>query len=672
MARTKIIRNTNDEIVEISNLNDSINSGWTFIHLGVTCDLQESAREKTALVLLRDACFEELSELDGERRMRGRAYQARKLFNYLGQRIDDGQDVIPNTVLFREVGEKLKISPLAVSTQNQIYRFLGSIVERLQRSGKVAIFKIPHLYSTAQVKDSIEITETLAELAERANGPDPRFTDKELQELITEYVWVRIEQQRSNQRVGRELGDLAEQNYDVDEQRRSAAAPISRQIPKWIVDWTEKNDPEMSGDKNYYKIIGCIGFLIAFQRRYLSSMPVAYSTIRKVSGLGSIASLGRYSTAITAVGGLKGISKYIAPTIFDLVPFGILFAIGGISPLSILEIKPEDLTKIRDGVYGFPWPKDRAGGEIFSQGWIRGNETAHTLPRAFEFLRESTEWLRKRDPSLKHILMIHISLGGSKDVTTPVYTEFCMRVREFCADFWNWVKLSKKKGRFESIKSFEFTLGELRATGINIFHIDNGLNIISTSDRVSHKSMQTTEGYIQHEPVRAANRAQIRDGMEFMVDWVSNYKPSVIPANQHAVAAAMGLEPTEQNLAQAQNLIDQESGDIGHGISCTDRENSPWPLARKGQPCEFFGGCFACPRNIIIATTLNFARIYLFRRHIDMSAKNLIRMNPMRWESIYEPQLDILADALEDFPPNIIIAGKKLVEELDIPFPPLR
>jgi len=506
------------------------------------------------------------------------------------------------------------------STHYAIYQALANHVRRMHDSGKIEKFRIPRRFSRAWTES--EPVPTLSELVapNAAIGNEGKVLLRE----ILEFAWSKIREtlrriRAANQAAADASGLLTRKRFG------SLVSYIDERfdgIPKSEWDAVARGQPEFT----------------------------------------------EYRCAIRFHGGTRQVATHLGPDVRTLVPFAVVFAAADINPHSILKLKIGDLKETnRPGWRKLDWEKTRAGGEIDGLEWPVGGTNAATVPRAFDALREITERFR-RSAGDQHAQAAFLAWAPSPGrarvkpplIRVPTHSMLLYEFRNFRADFLEahpkWIGADGKHP--------VFALENIRATAINVLHADLGQDTESTRVATRHRHKSTTARYLRHPEHAAAREGAIRDSQEQMVAWAREHDVNVILAKPDSVADALKIEASEALL-----WIDEAKNAVGNGFQCRNPLNSPMLGQARGRLCTYFIGCFACANNIIIATPLNAARLILWHSHVEAARPRMAADNITRWNLIYEPQIAAIAAALDDFPADVLVKGRRLAEQLRIPFP---
>lgn len=322
--------------------------------------------------------------------------------------------------------------------------------------------------------------------------------------------------------------------------------------------------------------------------------------------------------------------------------------------LSAAQINPESAARLRvdclhsatdSNIVRVSWPKWRAGGEQTSMPFPKGSSHASkTIPNLIERYKLAGQELRAlASADMKDHLVIwgRGAVGANSAPSIAIASSI------------PWVafipKLARRieldGSRDEELKKLalavlpKVTLSLARTTALNVSgkRLNRDLALLAKMDgRASERPL--ADHYLNNAQSREDWDGQIRQAQESMVSW-ARVKPSILPANQAKVAKSLGID--EQT---AQALIDDDYN-------------------------EGMGASFLNDRAIVIDTPINALRIIQWLKKLESSKPKMLRDNPERWYSAFEPQVSLFQEAVLLLSRKSRAAAEKMDREIQLPFP---
>jgi integrase len=303
----------------------------------------------------------------------------------------------------------------------------------------------------------------------------------------------------------------------------------------------------------------------------------------------------------------------------ELIPFMILIAANtAMNAFSLYALRRDCLEPHpidEHGVY-LTWKKARCSTGIQRQlHWKRTSQTIALI----QFLLEYTKPLIERaDVPFQEFLFLYES---SMRHHPP-------RVNAMC--YWNTHVYSL--AQFRAVNGLpHFSFGQMRSSAATHNHLKNGGNLRKTQMLLGHKSIETTEVYINNKTVTPLYNQSIRGAQEAMVNRIT-----VIP--KPASEAISELVPNLS--ASRRNSILR--GEFSTGICrCKNPLDSPQRGQRKGHMCTLFLACLSCPNAIFFLEDL--PGVIALADHL-ISLKNSMAKDT--WEALYSNHVRILNEEI--------------------------
>jgi hypothetical protein len=361
-----------------------------------------------------------------------------------------------------------------------------------------------------------------------------------------------------------------------------------------------------------------------------------------------------------------GTSMY-ASTCFSACAIGLL-ATACVNPTSVTELEIGDLRPDpRDAsLRRLKFDKGRAGGEVDLPPFPVGGTNARTVPRLWERILQATASMRERAAlGAATSLFLRINMTGE---VVPFRDEDRIAVampalRKLIAGGFptssgrgdaatraartlaspNYVpSATAGQERYEAIRANRDRINYalIRNTAINVASARLQRHNGETQRAIGHErgGHALESAYLANPQYREDLDQDIRRGQTALETWVRE-PAKVLPPDPHAVAAGAGVDE-----ATAARVVAEEFN-LGMGASLVNGNT------------------------IVIDTPLNAMRVMQWVGKLKGAEARMRVENPDRWRSVYEPQLVLFQQALEDFSYASRQEAQKLSADIELPFP---
>lgn len=343
-----------------------------------------------------------------------------------------------------------------------------------------------------------------------------------------------------------------------------------------------------------------------------------------------------------------------------------LLSIACVNSLSMPQLEVDDLTQDSHDVSmrRLRYDKWRSSGEVELPAFPVGGAGARTIPRLWEAVVEVGASIRELapDPDRKKLL-VRLNKDGTVERISDEFSGHVLRtLRNFLARGFPMaigrMSVAERLRRTMLLPTHipavtaddpDYTViranlglvsfASARATAINVASARLRRNSRDTQKAVGHRSSTVLEAsYLQNAQYGEDLDVEIRSAQGLLRDWASHKMP-VVPVDRQAVAEATGASPeaAEEALADKFNL--------GMGASLVN------------------------DTTIVIDTPLNALRMLQWIEALRSSEARMVVSNPDRWRAVYEPQLVVFQQALEDFSRASRSEANRMSKTISLPFP---
>lgn len=457
---------------------------------------------------------------------------------------------------------------------------------------------------------------------------------------------------RSIQAIGAHFGSGKEPGITPIELQAAIVNPEIDLVA--IPSWARSPPLEYAGDKlNHVKlIVQCLdrhfsGF------PFESSMGKRFPDLPQNTWLRAVQFLLSHANAMGHKIYTPEIASYFHPSpAMAGIAMSILCA-AQINPTSVMHLKTGDLVDDPDTPEQarLSWEKGRAGGPQSAIPFPKGATLkSRTIPRLWERLLDASAELRALAPvEAKNKLFIWTTGETGKGwISFPTDHGgdggMWRMVRSYLAGETIFVKPQPKTVEMLApisahIKKMSFAL--IRNTAINISSARLDRDFKSAAAMDGRKSVAVLESaYLANAQTKSRLDQQIRSGQEALANWLRT-PPLVVPAEEDELRRELSVDE-----AMAKSLLLDE---LNNGMGASLLNN----------------------RAIFIDTPLNALRIIQWLEQLEESKSRLLRDNPMRWETLYSPQIKLYQEALHSFSRPSVSAAKTMAQDIQLPFPPI-
>lgn len=344
-----------------------------------------------------------------------------------------------------------------------------------------------------------------------------------------------------------------------------------------------------------------------------------------------------------------------------------LFAAACVNPASINELELDDLRDegLDPGLRRLKFDKGRAGGDVDLPPFPVGGKGARTIPRLWERVLQATTRMReKAAPEARRKLFLRYTRTGevvpfddrARDQALNVLRKLILRGFPLALgrgdEEWRAARTllsphhvpsaTAGQERYAAIRAnrdrINFAL--IRNTAINVASARLKRHTGDTQKAVGHKRGGTTieTSYLRNPQYGEDLDQEIRRGQALLDDW-ARQPAKVLPPDAEAVAAGAGVDA-----ATAARVVAEEFN-LGMGASLVNGNT------------------------IVIDTPLNALRVMQWVEKLKAAEETMRVENPDRWRSVYEPQLVLFQQALEDFSYASRQEAQRLSADIQLPFP---
>lgn len=338
-----------------------------------------------------------------------------------------------------------------------------------------------------------------------------------------------------------------------------------------------------------------------------------------------------------------------------------LMSAACVNPLSIPDLKIGDLRNDDRGPQfrRLHFDKARSGGKVGLPPFPVGGKSARTIPRLWERIKRITVAMRQAAPvELRNTLFLRYDWTGLGPVKVVAF-------EDGRSNYLNKVlrkvilgKLRSRLGRLRSRWPFVpsataenrryavirenanvINLSLTRKTAINVANARLGRNLAATQQAVGHVvDSSATNGYLNNREYQQDLDAEIRQAHQFFEDWAR--RPAmVLPPNATIIATETGAD------LEIAEKVARDELNLGMGASLVNGHT------------------------VVIDTPLNALRMSQWLERLHESQDRMLRENFERWQAVYEPQIALFIQALNDFSYKSREEAQRLGREIVLPFP---
>ncbi len=340
-------------------------------------------------------------------------------------------------------------------------------------------------------------------------------------------------------------------------------------------------------------------------------------------------------TAFVKYGGLQEVEIGLYPGLGVLIPYylALLIHTAG-NPDPIAELRRDCLQPIplMDDREALIWFKARANSE---QRLIFNSKDEFEPPALIKEIVGWSEVLIPHAPAkLRDRLFIYRSIFG---VTTLSSSAVKGMLKNFCTR--------------HGLK--RFSLASIRPGVLSSFYRVKG-DLKQVGSIANHANLSTTVRYVNSSQVVVENHQRVSELQDAFLGQIKKQGKMI------QLSVKKSKKADEINKVQAVSMF---------GFDCKNPYEGLAAGTKRGELCSKYMGCFTCPNAVISPEPAMLARLLQARDHLR-SAASLI--HPIRWQSIYAPQLRILVeDILPQFSIDELAAAEAFKSQLG-PLPELR
>ena len=344
---------------------------------------------------------------------------------------------------------------------------------------------------------------------------------------------------------------------------------------------------------------------------------------------------------------LEHLGRHLHLTSSAMMPFYLAIAIqlaANRDPLRLIRRDCLVSNPIDEHRVMVEWLKHRTGRRPTMQRRSFDRRRRRSAPRLVEMVLAMTEPLVAHAPEdeqdclflVRHVAgrlyRRHDTLAGvpAGDSIHDMVSRFVERANDRIAA-WN----SEHPGELKRALPC-FCVAQIRGS-VATEHYRQTRDLTSTGAILNHKSLVTTDTYVEGPSIRRLERETITRLQKLMVAWVTR-------SERNLPAPALEDRPV--------------SALFGH--QCLQ----PVELGEEGRPrvCRHLGGCLTCPGLVVPLDAERFARALQAYRHL-LAARDLI--DARRWSLFYAPSLRALEqDLLPAFPQHLTEQAEALLQTL--------